>query len=136
MGNSLLAGLLIKSHTSTFRFSAQPKEVFPAIATNSFTSWIDEQQDNEALFYIMALFLDPALGSLIGAYIVEGYENNWRYLMWLYCLSQPPLLFYRSSQKKTFKHDISCLKHKRLGLEPPHHAHWCCPLVCFRLHGL
>jgi MFS family permease len=70
----------------------------------------------------MAPFLGPALGPLIGAYMIAEYDNDWRYSMWVMMIVAAPITLAALFMKETSKMRILYLRQKKLGIKVPHQA--------------
>jgi MFS family permease len=68
----------------------------------------------------MAPFLGPALGPLIGAYIVREYHNNWRYSMWVMMMIAAPVSIMAPFMSETSHSRILYLRQKKQGVKIPH----------------
>ena len=73
-----------------------------------------------SLFFIMAPFLGPSLGPLTGAYIIDQYNNDWRYSMWVILMIAGPIAIMACFMKETSASRILYLRSKRAGLTPAH----------------
>ena len=73
-----------------------------------------------SLFYVMAPFLGPALGPLTGAYIIDQYNDNWRYSMWVILMIAAPIAIMACFMKETSGSRILYLRSKHAGLTAAH----------------
>jgi MFS family permease len=67
------------------------------------------------LSYIIAPFLGPSLGPLIGAYVIAEYDNNWKYAIWVIMMILAPVAPAIVSLKETSKRRILYPRAKRRG---------------------
>lgn len=65
----------------------------------------------------MSPFLGPALGPLIGAYIISEYDNDWRWSMWVVMIIAAPIALAALFMKETSPKRILYLRQKKLGLK-------------------
>lgn len=68
----------------------------------------------------MAPFLGPALGPLIGAYIIDQYNGNWRYSQWVVLFIAAPIFLISLSMQETMKSRILYLRAKKITGKAPH----------------
>jgi MFS family permease len=85
-----------------------------AVAAGSLSDiWDTRDAGRVGVPYILAPFLGPSLGPLIGAYVLDQYEQNWKWSIWVVlCILAPAALtlpFMRESSKSR----ILYLRHKR-----------------------
>ena len=67
----------------------------------------------------MAPFLGPALGPLIGAYIVDQYNNNWRFTQWVILFIAAPIFLISLVMQETMKSRILYLRAKKITGKAP-----------------
>jgi hypothetical protein len=80
------------------------------------------QGGRAALFFIMAPFLGPALGPLTGAYIIDEYDNNWRWSMWVVMIIAAPIAIMALFMSETSASRILYLRMKKAGFKAPHQS--------------
>lgn len=68
----------------------------------------------------MAPFLGPALGPLMGAYIISEYNNDWRYSMWVVMFIAAPVFVLSLFMKETSPARLLYLRQKAKGIKPAH----------------
>ncbi|RDL31047.1 MFS general substrate transporter [Venustampulla echinocandica] len=81
--------------------------------------WSPTSNGRAAVFFILAPFLGPALGPLTGAYIIDEYNNNWRYSMWVVMIVAAPILCAAVFMQETSKQRILYLRQKAQGVKVP-----------------
>jgi MFS family permease len=67
-----------------------------------------------ALFYIVAPFLGPVFGPMVGAYIISEYQN-WRYCMWVIMIIAAPVAVMAAFMSETSASRILYLRQKKQG---------------------
>ncbi|KAF2875791.1 putative polyamine transporter 4 [Massariosphaeria phaeospora] len=77
--------------------------------------WAPHQVGLVGLTYILAPFLGPTLGPLVGAYIVDQYENDWKYSIWVILFIAAPVGVAILFMQETSKSRIQYLKAKKRG---------------------
>ena len=77
--------------------------------------WEPKSAGRAALTYIIAPFLGPSLGPLVGAYIIAEYDNNWRFSIWVILFVAAPVGVGMIFMKETSKSRILYLRSKRRG---------------------
>lgn len=82
--------------------------------------WDQQSSGKAALGFVMAPFLGPALGPLIGAYIISEYNDNWRWSMWVVIIIGAPIFLISLFMQETSKTRILRLREKKLGGKIPH----------------
>ncbi|KAL2061172.1 hypothetical protein VTL71DRAFT_7445 [Oculimacula yallundae] len=82
--------------------------------------WDRNNAGKAALGFVMAPFLGPALGPLIGAYIIDEYNNNWRYSQWVVLFIAAPIFLISLGMQETMKSRILYLRAKKLTGKAPH----------------
>ncbi|KAK0102658.1 hypothetical protein ONS95_006262 [Cadophora gregata] len=82
--------------------------------------WDRRSAGRAALSFVMAPFLGPALGPLIGAYIVDQYNNDWRYTQWVVLFIASPIYLISLFMQETMKSRILYLRAKKITGKPPH----------------
>ncbi|KAF4636693.1 hypothetical protein G7Y89_g1382 [Cudoniella acicularis] len=82
--------------------------------------WPPKHNGRAALFFILSPFLGPALGPLTGAYIIDEYNNNWRYSMWVIMMIAAPILLSAGFMQETSKQRILYLREKARGKKLVH----------------
>ncbi|KAH7327396.1 putative polyamine transporter 4 [Rhexocercosporidium sp. MPI-PUGE-AT-0058] len=82
--------------------------------------WDRRNAGRAALGFVMAPFLGPALGPLIGAYIIDQYNNNWRYSQWVVLFIAAPVFLISLSMQETMKSRILYLRAKKVTGKAPH----------------
>ncbi|KAF1992969.1 MFS general substrate transporter, partial [Amniculicola lignicola CBS 123094] len=86
------------------------------VAAGSLTDiWDTRDAARVGVSYILAPFLGPALGPLIGAYVLEQYNNDWRWSIWVILCILAPVALTLPFMKETSKTRILYLRHKRCG---------------------
>ncbi|KAH8816576.1 putative polyamine transporter 4 [Xylogone sp. PMI_703] len=73
------------------------------------------QGGKAALFFIISPFLGPVLGPLTGAYIIDQYDNNWRYSQWVIMMIAAPITIMTYCMKETSKSRILHLRNIKRG---------------------
>jgi len=83
--------------------------------------WDMQSEGGKAsLFYVMAPFLGPALGPLIGAYMIDQYHNDWRYAIWVIMMIAAPIAVMACFMQETSGSRILYLRSKHAGLTTAH----------------
>jgi MFS family permease len=77
--------------------------------------WDPRQAGLVGLSYILAPFLGPSLGPLVGAYIVDGNDDNWKFSIWIVCILCAPVAVAMLFMKETSKSRILLLRARRRG---------------------
>ncbi len=67
----------------------------------------------------MAPFLGPALGPLIGAYIIDQYNNKWRFTQWVILFIAAPIFLISLVMQETMKSRILYLRTKKVTGKAP-----------------
>ncbi|KAH8769449.1 putative polyamine transporter 4 [Hyaloscypha sp. PMI_1271] len=80
--------------------------------------WTHESQGKAALFFVISPFLGPALGPLMGAYIISEYDNDWRWSMWVIMIVAAPIALAALFIKETSPKRILYLRQKKHGIKP------------------
>lgn len=101
----------------TFRFLAGlgGSSVLAVAAGSLSDIWDTRQAGRVGVPYILAPFLGPTLGPLIGAYALHQYDNDWRWSIWVILLILAPVALTLPFMKETSKTRILYLRHKRQG---------------------
>ncbi|RDW69931.1 hypothetical protein BP5796_08328 [Coleophoma crateriformis] len=81
--------------------------------------WDGPKRGKAMIFYILAPFLGPALGPLVGAYIVYDFDNNWKYSQWVLFIIAAPVAIAVIFMKETSKQRILYLRNKKRGIKIP-----------------
>ncbi|XMA12016.1 hypothetical protein WAI453_004807 [Rhynchosporium graminicola] len=81
--------------------------------------WPRKYAGKAALGFVMAPFLGPALGPLIGAYIIDEYNSNWRYSQWFVLLLAGPIFLISLGMQETMKSRILYLRVKKIKGKSP-----------------
>ncbi|SZF01401.1 unnamed protein product [Blumeria hordei] len=68
--------------------------------------WDRDAQSKAAISYIMAPFLGPCLGPLIGAYVITENNFDWRWSMWIVMLIGSPVAIMSIFMQETSKSQI------------------------------
>ncbi|KAF2967062.1 hypothetical protein GQX73_g6515 [Xylaria multiplex] len=85
-----------------------------AVAAGSLSDiWDTRNAGRVGVPYILAPFLGPSLGPLIGAYILEQYDNDWKWSIWVLLLILAPVALTLPLMKETSKSRILYLRHKK-----------------------
>jgi MFS family permease len=77
--------------------------------------WDPRDSGLAGLTYILAPFLGPTIGPLVGAYIVDQYDNNWKFSIWVILFIAAPVAVAILLMKETSKARIQYLKAKKRG---------------------
>ncbi|KAG8156547.1 hypothetical protein KVR01_013651 [Diaporthe batatas] len=77
--------------------------------------WDTRNSGRVGVPYIMAPFLGPTMGPLIGAYILHQYDNDWRWTIWVLLCILAPVALALPLMQETSKSRILYLRHKRRG---------------------
>jgi MFS family permease len=77
--------------------------------------WDPRQAGLVGLSYILAPFLGPSLGPLVGAYIVDGNDHNWKFSIWIVCILCAPVAIAMVFMKETSKSRILLLRARSRG---------------------
>ncbi|KAH7400207.1 putative polyamine transporter 4 [Cadophora sp. MPI-SDFR-AT-0126] len=94
-----------------------------ALATGAGTIsdiWDRKSSGRAALGFVMAPFLGPTLGPLIGAYIIDQYNNNWRFSQWVILFIAAPIFLISLGMQETMKSRILYLRAKKITGKVPH----------------
>lgn len=87
-----------------------------AVAAGSLSDiWDTKDAGRVGVPYILAPFLGPSLGPLIGAYALEQYGNDWRWSIWVVLCILAPVALTLPLMKETSKNRILYLRHKKHG---------------------
>jgi MFS family permease len=77
--------------------------------------WDPRQAGLVGMSYILAPFLGPSLGPLVGAYIVDGNGHNWKFSIWIVCILCAPVTVAMIFMKETSKSRILLLRARHRG---------------------
>ena len=87
-----------------------------AIAAGSLSDiWDKRDAGRVGVPYILAPFLGPSLGPLIGAYVLDQYDNDWKWTIWVVLCILAPVALTLPFMKETSKSRILYLRHKKRG---------------------
>lgn len=87
-----------------------------AIAAGSLSDiWDKRDSGRVGVPYILAPFLGPSLGPLIGAYVLDQYDNDWKWTIWVVLCILAPVALTLPFMKETSKSRILYLRHKKRG---------------------
>ncbi|KAI3394367.1 hypothetical protein diail_2833, partial [Diaporthe ilicicola] len=87
-----------------------------AVAAGSLSDiWDTRDAGRVGVPYILAPFLGPSLGPLIGAYVLHQYDNDWRWSIWVILCILAPVALTLPLMKETSKSRILYLRHKKRG---------------------
>ncbi|KAG4417023.1 hypothetical protein IFR04_009864 [Cadophora malorum] len=81
--------------------------------------WDRKHAGRAALSFVMAPFLGPALGPLIGAYIIDQYNNKWRFTQWVILFIAAPIFLISLVMQETMKSRILYLRTKKVTGKAP-----------------
>lgn len=85
-----------------------------AVAAGSLSDiWDTRDAGRVGVPYILAPFLGPSLGPLIGAYVLRQYDNDWRWSIWVVLCILAPVILALPFMKETSKSRILYLKHRK-----------------------
>lgn len=83
--------------------------------------WSDRKALGRAsLAFVIAPFLGPALGTLTGAYIIDQYDGDWRYSLWVVMIICAPIAIMACFLKETSKVRILFLRERKRGVKVQH----------------
>lgn len=83
--------------------------------------WEHKYRGKAALSFIMAPFLGPSLGPLIGAYIISEY-HDWRFSMWVVLFIAAPIAVASVFMQETLESRILYLREKKRGSKVEHQS--------------
>jgi len=87
-----------------------------AVAAGSLSDiWDTKDAGRVGVPYILAPFLGPSLGPLIGAFVLHQYDNDWRWSIWVLLCILAPVALTLPLMKETSKRRILYLRHKKRG---------------------
>ncbi|KAF2730702.1 putative polyamine transporter 4 [Polyplosphaeria fusca] len=87
-----------------------------AIAAGSLSDiWDTKDAGRVGVPYILAPFLGPSLGPLIGAYILDQYDQDWKWSIWIVLCLLAPVALMLPFMKETSKSRILYLRHRKRG---------------------
>ena len=87
-----------------------------AVAAGSLSDiWDTRDAGRVGVPYILAPFLGPSLGPLVGAYVLDQYDNDWRWSIWVVLCILAPVALMLPFMKETSKSRILYLRHKKRG---------------------
>ncbi|KAI2601820.1 MFS general substrate transporter [Hypoxylon sp. NC1633] len=87
-----------------------------AVAAGSLSDiWDTRDAGRVGVPYILAPFLGPSLGPLIGAYVLEQYNDDWRWSIWVLLCILAPVALTLPMMKETSKSRILYLRYKKRG---------------------
>jgi MFS family permease len=88
-----------------------------AVAAGSLSDiWDTKDAGRVGVPYILAPFLGPSLGPLIGAYVLHQHGNDWKWSIWVVLCFLAPVALTLPLMKETSKRRILYLRHKKLGI--------------------
>ncbi|KAH7310527.1 major facilitator superfamily domain-containing protein [Stachybotrys elegans] len=87
-----------------------------AVAAGSLSDiWEPKDAGRVGVPYILAPFLGPTLGPLIGAYILQQYDNDWRWSLWVLLCIIGPAGIAIPFMRETSKSRILYMRHGSRG---------------------
>lgn len=87
-----------------------------AVAAGSLSDiWDTRDAGRVGVPYILAPFLGPSLGPLIGAYVLDQYDNDWKWTIWVVLCILAPVALTLPLMKETSKNRILYLRHRKRG---------------------
>lgn len=80
--------------------------------------WLPSQVSRVGVAYLLAPFLGPSMGPLIGSYAIEQYSGDWKWGIWVVLCILTPVAIAIFFSSETSKKQILAARAKRRGSYP------------------